>query len=201
MTVPRHSRRPATCSTDATSASSVGTYSTSCSGAADTNYTVNYVSGNMVVGATPPGYHRFVGVHDLWRAPPQRDPLLRGLREGTARPPGTAPTCSTTVSPTSPVGNYDTSCSGAVDPNYSISYVNGTDVVDPAPITITASSEMAVYGSAAPSVTPIVSGLQNGEDSSVLGSALTCTTDAVNSEPRRELRHAVLGGGRPQLRH
>ena len=81
------------------------------------------------------------------------------------------------------MGNYNTSCSGAVDPNYSISYVNGTDVVDPAPITITASSNMAAYGSAAPSVTPIVSGLQNGEDSSVLGSALTCTTDAVNSSP------------------
>ena len=44
---------PATCSTDATSASPVGTYSTSCSGAVDSNYTVNDVNGNMVVGVAP----------------------------------------------------------------------------------------------------------------------------------------------------
>ena len=44
---------PATCSTEATSASAVGTYSTSCSGAVDSNYTINYVNGNMVVGAAP----------------------------------------------------------------------------------------------------------------------------------------------------
>ena len=184
MTTPRRSLTPATCSTEATSASSVGTYTTSCSGAVDSNYTVNYVNGNMVVGATPlvitassasttygasapgvtPSYEGFVNgdsASSLGTAPPARRPSRRPARWATTTP----------------------SCSGAVDPNYSISYVNGTDVVDPAPITITASSGMAVYGSAPPSVTPIVSGLQNGEDSSVLGSALTCTTDAVSSSP------------------
>ena len=118
---------------------------------------------------------------------------------------GTAPTCSTTVSPTSPVGNYTAACSGAVDPNYSISYVNGTDVVVPAPITITASSDMAVYGSAPPSVTAIVSGLQNGDNSSVLGSALTCTTDAVGSSPVGGYTTQCSGATDPnydiQLRH
>ena len=53
MTAASSLTTPATCSTDATSASSVGTYSTSCSGAVDSNYTVNYVNGNMVVGVAP----------------------------------------------------------------------------------------------------------------------------------------------------
>ena len=175
---------PATCSTDATSASPVGTYSTSCSGAVDSNYTVNYVNGNMVVGVAPLVITASSASTTYGASAPSVTPSYEGFVNGdSASSLGTAPTCSTTVSPTSPVGNYNTSCSGAVDPNYSISYVNGTDVVDPAPITITASSGMAVYGSAPPSVTPIVSGLQNGEDSSVLGSALTCTTDAVSSSP------------------
>ncbi|HEX4126751.1 MAG TPA: MBG domain-containing protein [Acidimicrobiales bacterium] len=175
---------PATCSTAASSASSVGTYSTSCNGAVDSNYTVNYVNGNMVVGATPLVISASSASMTYGASPPSVTPSYEGFENGdNASSLGTAPTCSTTVSPTSPVGHYDTSCSGAVDPNYSINYVNGTDVVDPAPITITASSDMAVYGSAPPAVAPIVSGLQNGEGSSVLGSALTCTTDAVNSSP------------------
>ena len=175
---------PPTCSTAATSASSVGTYSTSCSGAIDSNYTVNYVNGNVVVGVAPLVITASSASTTYGASAPSVTPSYQGFVNGdSASSLGTAPTCSTTVSPTSPVGNYNTSCSGAVDPNYSISYANGTDVVDPAPITITASSNMAVYGSAPPAVTPVVSGLQNGEDSSVLGSALTCTTDAVSSSP------------------
>ena len=180
----------------------MGTYSTSCSGAADSNYAVNYVNGNMVVGVAPLVITASSASTTYGASAPSVTPSYEGFENGdSASSLGTTPTCTTTVSATSPVGNYNSSCSGAVDPNYSISYVNGTDVVDPAPITITASSDMAVYGSAPPSVTPIVSGLKNGEDSSVLGSALTCTTDAVQLQPRRQLRHAVLRGGRPQLRH
>jgi len=41
----------------------------------------------------------------------------------------TPPTCSTTATSTSPPGSYPSSCSGAVDSNYTISYVNGTVTV------------------------------------------------------------------------
>jgi hypothetical protein len=43
----------------------------------------------------------------------------------------TQPTCSTTATSTSPVGSYPSSCKGAVDTNYAISYVNGTVTVVP----------------------------------------------------------------------
>jgi hypothetical protein len=47
----------------------------------------------------------------------------------------TQPTCSTTYTVGSPVSppTYPTTCSGAVDNNYNISYVGGTVTVNPAP--------------------------------------------------------------------
>ncbi len=41
------------------------------------------------------------------------------------------PTCSTAATSTSPSGNYTSTCSGATDPNYTISYVNGTVIIHP----------------------------------------------------------------------
>ncbi|GEM_PF-2695490 len=78
-------------------------------------------SATMLYGATPPainpGFSGFVG----------------GDGQGSLT---TQPTCSTTATSTSPVGTYPTSCTGAVDPNYMISYVGGTVTVNPAPATI-----------------------------------------------------------------
>jgi hypothetical protein len=44
-----------------------------------------------------------------------------------------APTCSTTATSSSPAGPYPSSCTGAVDANYTISYVAGSVSVGPAP--------------------------------------------------------------------
>ncbi len=63
-------------------------------------------------------------------------------------------------------------CSGATDPNYSITYVDGSVTVAPAPVMVTASSAYMVYGATVPAVTPSVDGLQNGEGASVLGAGL-----------------------------
>ena len=49
-------------------------------------------------------------------------------------------TCSTTATSASPVGPYATSCTGAADPNYAITYDNGSLTVAPAPLSVTASS-------------------------------------------------------------
>ncbi len=59
------------------------------------------------------------------------------------------PTCATTYTPLSPVGSLPlTSCSGAVDANYTISYVNGTVTVQPATPTVTQwpSASAIAYG-------------------------------------------------------
>jgi Big-like domain-containing protein/MBG domain-containing protein len=59
----------------------------------------------------------------------------------------TRPTCSTTYTTTSAPASYPTSCSGAVDPNYSISYVSGSVSVTIASQTISHwYSSSTVYG-------------------------------------------------------
>ncbi len=61
-----------------------------------------------------------------------------------------APTCSTTATSNSPVGSYPTSCSGACDTNYAVTYVSGSVQVGKASLTITASSPSTIYGDAVP---------------------------------------------------
>ena len=46
----------------------------------------------------------------------------------------TPPNLTTTATPSSPVGSYEIDASGAVDPNYNISYVKGTLIVATAPV-------------------------------------------------------------------
>ena len=58
----------------------------------------------------------------------------------------TAPTCSTTATSSSSTGTYPSSCSGAVDPNYTISYVPGS-------VTVHASFYITTTESAFPSAT------------------------------------------------
>ncbi len=50
----------------------------------------------------------------------------------------TAPTCSTAATAGSPARTYATTCSGAVDPNYTIGYVAGTMVITKAATTLVA---------------------------------------------------------------
>ena len=56
---------------------------------------------------------------------PAITPIYRGLANG-APGPATPPTCSSTAPTTGDVGSYPTSCGGAADSNYRISYATGT---------------------------------------------------------------------------
>ena len=58
----------------------------------------------------------------------------------------TAPTCKTTAKAGSAVGKYATTCSGAVDPNYAISYVAGSMVITKAATTLVA-APISILGS------------------------------------------------------
>ena len=78
---------------------------------------------------------------------PTITPIYSGLVNGDTAP-ATPPVCSTKATSSSGVGSYDSSCSGAADANYSISYVDGTVTVDPAALKITASSPNVTYGAA-----------------------------------------------------
>ena len=90
-------------------------------------------------------------------------------------------TCSAAVPPGNPVGTWATTCSGASDPTYTITPVNGTLQITKVPLTITASSATIIYGAAVPAITPAFTnnGLVNGDTYLTLG--VTCSTTATNT--------------------
>jgi len=122
-------------------------------GATNIPYTVTPVplvitasSGTMTYGTTPPtispSYSGFVGSDN----------------SGSLT---TQPTCTTAATSSSPVGNYSSSCSGAVDPNYTISYMAGSVAVTAASATISLGNLAQTYtgGALSPTVTTSPSGL------------------------------------------
>ena len=109
---------------------------------------ITYVPGVTVVGAALARHPGLVGHHDLRRLGAHASrPTYSGFENGdNADSLTTTPTCTTTASATKPVGNYASSCSGASDSNYTITYVTGSVSIGPAPLTITASSGTMTYG-------------------------------------------------------
>jgi hypothetical protein len=170
----------ATCTTTATSSSPTGTYSTTCSGASDPNYAVTYTPGEIVVGPRPLVVTASSASTTYGDNLPLVTPSYAGFANGdSAASLTTQPTCGTTATSASPVGIFPTTCSGASDPNYAISYMGGSVSVSPAPLTVTASSASTTYGSPPPPITPSYTGFVNGETVSVLGAAASCTTTAT----------------------
>ena len=70
--------------------------------------------------------------------PPAITPAYTGFVNGdTAGSLSTAPSCSTTATSASPAGSYPSSCTGAADPDYTISYVSGLVTVGQAATDLT----------------------------------------------------------------
>ncbi len=93
----------------------------------------------------------------------------------------TQPTLTTTATAASHVAGspYAITASGAVDPDYTISYVAGTLTVTPAPLTITADNQTKVYGAALPTLTASYTGFVNGDTPASLTTQPTLTTTAT----------------------
>ena len=170
------------CSSAASAASDVGSYANTCSGAADPNYTFDYIDGNHTIIQAAATITASSASFEAGSPPPAVTPIYSGLTNGDTGA-ATAPTCSTTATSVSPAGTYPSSCSGANDPNYTFGYADGTyTVTAAAPVTVTASSETITYGDAVPSITPSYSGFGGGQ-SVPAGTAPTCTTTATASSP------------------
>ncbi len=162
------------CSTSATSSSPVGSYTTSCSGAAGPNYAISYDNGSLQVTTALVTVTASSDSMTYGGTVPAITPSYSGFANGdTAASLASAATCSATASSSSPVGSYVSSCSGAVDPNYAFSYVSGSVQVDPAPLSIAASSASMTYGATPAAVTPSYSGFVNGDTRGIaLGGAI-----------------------------
>jgi hypothetical protein len=105
-----------------------------------------------------------------------------GLANGdTAASLTTAPTVTTTATSTSPVGIYPLTVAGAVDPNYTISYVVDTLSITPAALVIAADNQTVPYGASLPTLTLHYTGFVNGESAANLTAPPTLATTATAS--------------------
>ena len=109
----------------------------------------------------------------------------------------TPPTLSTTATASSHVAGspYAITASGAVDPDYTISYAAGTLTVTPAPLTITANNQTKVYGAALPTLTASYSGFVNGDTAASLTTQPTLTTTATASSHVAGSPYAITASG------
>ncbi len=189
---------PPTCTTAATTSSSVAgsPYVSSCSGAVDPNYTISYTASSVSVGKAPLSITASSPT-TTYGTIATVTPVYGGLVNGDTASSLTArPTCSTTQTASSPVASsfYASSCSGAVDGNYTITYAGGSVTVTPASLTITAASGSMAYGST-PTVTPLYSGLKGGDTPSSLPSQPTCSTTATSSSTVAGSPYSASCGG------
>ncbi len=127
--------------------SPVGSYTLTPAGAVDNNYTITYKNGTLTVGpaallitASSPSVTYNGSV-------PAVTPIYGGLVNGQTVP-ATPPTCTSTAPANGDAGSYSTSCSGAEDPNYTISYASGTMTISQASTTtvLTSTPDPSVFG-------------------------------------------------------
>lgn len=167
----------------------VGVYTidpTSCSGLGATGYVVAYTAAanSFVVKPRPLTITASDGQMTYGGTVPTITPIYSGLINGD-QAPSTPPTCTSNATSSTPAGTYllTTSCLGASDPNYSISYANGTLTVNQAPLVITASDGSMTYGGTVPAITPSYSVFVNGDTSASLTTEPICSTDATSFSP------------------
>ena len=141
------------------------------SAAIDADYAISYVSGTLTI--TPVAL--LITANSQSKVYGAAIPTLTASYSGfvngdTSASLTTQPMLTTTATASSHVsGNpYSITASGAVDSDYTISYVSGTLTVTPAPLTITAYNTAKAYGAAVPTLAVSYSGFVNGDTSASL---------------------------------
>ena len=109
----------------------------------------------------------------------------------------TGPTLSTTATAASSVAGspYSITASGAVDSNYTISYVAGNLTITQAPLTITANNQTKVYGAALPTLTASYTGFVNGDTSASLSTGPTLSTTATSASNVSGSPYSITASG------
>ena len=190
---------------DAAPTTGVGSYAgvITASGLTATNYTITYVAGNLTVTPAPltitaNGVSRVYGASD-----PALGVTYSGFVNGETSSVlgGVLSVVDSDAASTTAVGSYAgvITASGLTSTNYTISYVNGSLTVNPAPLTITANSTTKTYGQTVTLAGGAfsTSGLVNSDSvSSVsLSSTGAAATATVNGSPYAIVASNAVGSG------
>jgi gliding motility-associated-like protein len=169
-----------TVSTTATTASPIGNYPITASGAVSNNYTITYVGGTLTISAATLNITANNQSKTYGAANPVLTLTYTGFVPGDdASSLSTQPTVATTATAASGVGSYPITVSGAVSPNYIITYTPGTLTVNPAVLTVTANNQSRNYNVANPPLTYTYSGFVNGDTQASLTTQPTASTTAT----------------------
>ena len=173
-----------TLATNATTGSHVSgnPYAITASGAVDSDYSITYVAGNLTVTTAALTITADNQTKAYGAALPALTVSYSGfVNDDNSASLTTQPTLTTTASVSSRVSDnpYAIMASGAVDTDYSISYVSGTLIVNPVTLTITADDQTMVYGAGLPTLTANYTGFVNGDTSASLDTQPTLSTTAT----------------------
>ena len=190
---------PTAITTTATASSHVSgnPYTITASGAVDSDYSISYVVGSLTVTAAPLTITANNQTKVYGAALPTLTASYSGFVNGdTSASLTTQPTLTTTATASSHVAGspYTITASGAVDSDYSISYVVGSLTVTAAPLTITANNQTKVYGAALPTLTASYSGFVNGDTANVVSGAPKLTTKATTKSGVGTYSIAIAAG-------
>lgn len=105
-----------------------------------------------------------------------------------------APTLSTTATQSSDTGTYEIKVEGASNPNYSISYQNGTLTVTPRTLMASVGNYSRLYNEENPDFEVLYSGFAGNEDESVLNEAPVASTTATKTSNVGTYTIKVSGG-------
>jgi hypothetical protein len=180
---------PPTCSTVATSSSTVGPYTSSCTGASDPKYTFTYVDGSVTVDPAPVTVTASSPSITYGDAVPT---ITAGYSPSIV--PATLPSCSTTYNQGDAAGgSYATSCSGAADPNYTFTPVGGTVSVAKRTLHATCDSYLIAVGADVPPYGfTITSGSFYGSET--WGSLPTCSSSYQTTDPAEVIQITISPG-------
>jgi len=182
-------------SSTADSASAVGDYLISLSGASSSNYAISYQTSLLSIVAAPLEVRALDASRLYGAANPSYALSYSGFQNGEGvEELTTKPTATTAASSSSPVGEYLISVSGGIATNYTFSYLSGALSVKPAPLMLSADDKDRSYGEDNPALTFSASGFVNGEDLSDLDSLPELSTAAIPESDAGDYAINIKGG-------
>jgi hypothetical protein len=175
---------PPTLGTTATAGSHVSgnPYPITASGAADSNYTIQYVAGTLTVTPAPLAITADSKTKAYGAAVPALTASYQGFVNGDSPASlTTPPTLGTAATAASSVGTYAITVGSATSADYQINLVPGRLIVTPVPLTIHADNKSGVAGSPLPVLTASYQGFVNGDTLASLTTPVSLSMTATST--------------------
>ena len=163
--------------TTANKTSSIGEYEVTASDGIATNYQLSYNAGKLSITPAALTVTAFSKFRKYGEENPEFDYSISSTKLNTDKF-ATLPSLDCSATKTSPIGTYDINVSGAVMPNYEISYVGGILTIEKGKLEISAKSYSRLYGEDNPEFEVDYSGFANNESEDVLSVKPTITCKA-----------------------